>query len=132
MGRTNLVYYDWEITGERLRHAIQLHQFYDIVNGRPFPGTNVPTQKWLHAIQPHLGNTATEVMVVSPRELLLARKSHLGFTGFELASLARWVESAGFPLRYEPPSRSKRGTASSSRTNSTFRSNSAVKGTSPR
>jgi hypothetical protein len=128
MGRTNLVYYDWEITGERMPHAIQFHQLYDIVNGLQFPGTNVPTQQWLQAVRPHLGNTATEVTLISPRELLLVRKSHLGFTGFELASLARWIESAGFPLRYErpPPLRPSRRTDSSTRTNSLSRSNAAV------
>lgn len=103
MNRTNLVYYDWEITGERLPHATQLHQLYNIINEWQIPGTNVPTQKWLLVAGPHLGNTVTELTVASPKELLLVRKSHLGFTGFELASLARWIESPGFPLGYEPP-----------------------------
>jgi len=103
MRRGDLVYYDWEITGQRLLQARQLHQLYAIVKGLQFSGTNVPTQKWLRAIHSHLGNAVTEVAVVSPKELLLVRKSHLGFTGFELSALAHWIESSGFPLRYEAP-----------------------------
>jgi hypothetical protein len=55
----------------------------------------------------------------SPQELSLVRKSQLGFTGFELAALMRWVESPGFPLRYErPPSlRDARLKAAAGKTN---------------
>jgi hypothetical protein len=132
MPRTNLVYYDWEITGERLPHAIQLHQYYDVANLLRYPGKEAPMQKWLQTIQPYAGNTVTEIMLTSPSELFLARKSHLGFTGFELASLARWIEAPGFPLRYErpPPLRPKPGTDSVGHTNSLSRSNSGATGTS--
>jgi hypothetical protein len=102
-GRTNLVYYDWEITEHRLVHAKQLYQLLNIINRRTGASTNWPTQKWLADIGPHLGNTITEATMTSPKDLSLVRKSHLGLTGFELVTLARWVESAGFPLTFEPP-----------------------------
>ena len=131
IGRTNLVYYDWEITGERLRQVTQLVQFYNMANLWKSPGTNAPTQKWLDAAAGRLGNTVTEVTVTSPNELSLVRKSHVGFSGFELASLARWIESDGFPLRYAPPPpwRERRGPVPPRGTNSLSRSNSVRKAT---
>jgi hypothetical protein len=58
------------------------------------------------AVEPKLGNTATEITADSPA-VGGARKSHLGFTGVELVSLARWLESTNFPkLSFElPPER---------------------------
>lgn len=111
MNRSNMVYYDWEITPERVKHGNQLLQLYNIINELSLPKTNVPTQAWINTAGAQLGNTITEISVTSPRELTLARKSEVGFTGFELALLMRWIESPGFPLRYEPPLPMKRGSA---------------------
>jgi hypothetical protein len=102
-GRTNLVYYDWELSQERLHHAKHTFQLLDIISGRQLsPGGSV-SQQWLTNLPPYLGNTITEVTLTSPKELSLVRKSDLGFTGFELALLARWLDSPRFPMRYEPP-----------------------------
>ena len=101
--RPNLVYYDWEITQERLVHAKQLQQLWDITNHRRLAPTNAPEQKWLAAIGPKLGNTITEVTLASPTELDLVRRSDFGFTGFELATLARWIASPGFPWTFDAP-----------------------------
>jgi hypothetical protein len=103
IGRTNLVYYDWELTQERVMHALPLFQLYDIVNRRRPPTTNVVSQRWLREIVPYLGNSVTEVTLTSPRELSLVRKSDVGLTGFELVMLSRWLDSPGFPMDYEPP-----------------------------
>jgi hypothetical protein len=102
-GRKNLLYYDWEITQERLTHARPLFQLWDIINRRQFTSTNAPSQKWMRAVAPLLGNTVTEVTLTSPKELALVRSSHLGFTGFELCALSRWIDSPGFPFKFEPP-----------------------------
>jgi hypothetical protein len=102
-GRKDLVYYDWEITEERLKATRPLYQLLDILNRRQFFPTNAPGQKWLVAISPLLGNTITEVTVSAPKELTLVRRSHIGFTGIELQTLGRWIDSPGFPLKFEPP-----------------------------
>jgi hypothetical protein len=47
----------------------------------------------------------TEITQTSPQELALVRKSHVGFTGFELATLSAWMDSPGFPLTFEMPAR---------------------------
>jgi hypothetical protein len=101
--RTNLVYYDWELTQERLPHARKTMQLVDILNQRRISTTNSLGHRWAVDIAPFVGNSITEVTQSSPKELSFVRKSHLGLTGFELVMLTRWVEAPGFPLRYEPP-----------------------------
>ena len=103
IGRTNLVYYDWELTQERLAQVRYMTQLVDMINNRRLATTNSTGFQWLREIEPLLGNSITEVTLSSPKELSFVRKSDLGFTGFELVMLSRWIESAGFPLRYEPP-----------------------------
>lgn len=122
-GRKNLVYYDWEITQERLVHARPLNQLLDIVNRRQFPRTNAPGQKWLRVVGPLLGNTVTEITSSAPKELSLVRNSHIGFTGAELESLARWLDAPGFPLKFEPnpPMSALRTNAAFRATNTTSR-----------
>ena len=102
-GRTNLVYYDWEITQERVKHSRQLQQLYDIMTHRRSAPTNSPSSKWLQAIGPHLGNTITEATLSSPRGLTIVRRSDCGFTGFELATLARYSTAPGFPWNFDLP-----------------------------
>ncbi|HXG47608.1 MAG TPA: hypothetical protein VNO52_08285 [Methylomirabilota bacterium] len=104
-GKTNLVYYDWEITEQRLLHGRQLYSVLNALQRRQNHPPSAPTVMWMTNAAPLLGNTVTEISQTGPRELSLVRKSHLGFTGFELASLARWIESPGFPLTHEPPPR---------------------------
>jgi len=101
--RQDLVYYDWEITQDRLEQARFLYQIIDMTQLRTLASTNEPSFRWAEQVAPRLGNCVTEVVVTSPKELKLTRKSHIGFTGFELATLLRWLDSPNFPLDYEPP-----------------------------
>jgi hypothetical protein len=101
-GRTNLVYYDWEITEDRLSHSRQLYQLAALVAWRK-TGTNTPSRLWLDKIGSLLGNTVTEVTQTAPNELFLVRKSHLGFTGIELATLSAWLDSLEFPFHISAP-----------------------------
>ena len=95
--RHDLVYYDWELTEQRLRQWRPIYQLVDMVTDRAFVPTNAPSQRWLVTMAPLLGNTVTEIAATSPTELTLVRKSHCGFTGFELVSFARWLDSPKFP-----------------------------------
>jgi len=110
IGRTNLVYYDWELTDQRLPHARHTFQLTDIIAGRRIQETNFATQRWIGELAPLLGNTITEVTLSGPKELSLVRKSDLGLTGYEIALLGRWIDSPRFPFQYEPPPMLKRGT----------------------
>lgn len=108
-GRNNLVYYDWEISEQRLSHGNQFYQLASIVDGRRLPSTNTTSKRWVSAVGPKLGNSVTEITQISPQELALVRKSHLGFTGFELATLSAWMDSPGFPFTFEMPAKLPRG-----------------------
>jgi hypothetical protein len=102
-GRTNLVYYDWEITEHRLNHGKQFYQLASLINRLRTPSTNTASKRWLSEIGSKLGNTATEITQTSPQELVLVRRSHVGFTGFELATLSLWLDTPGFPYNFRLP-----------------------------
>ncbi len=102
-GRTNLLYYDWEITQYRLQHNHQLYQISSILTGHAPSSTNTVSKRWLSAIGPKLGNTATEITQVSPQELVLVRRSHVGFTGIELQTFSTWLDTPGFPFDFQLP-----------------------------
>ena len=106
----NLLFYDWEITEERLLQWRNLGILYFIAT-RQMPGsTNSPAQAWLTAISPKLGNCVTEITVTAPDKLTLTRKSHIGLTGLELTALGRWLDAPGFPFDAAYPSfRSRSG-----------------------
>jgi len=109
--RANLVYYDWEDTPQRLDHGRQLYQLACLVDQRPIPHAQSVAQRWLVAILPSLANSVTEITRTGPQELTLVRKSQIGFTGFELATFAAWLDSPGFPFRLElPPPSTRRAT----------------------
>jgi len=106
--RSNLMYYDWEITQFRLEQARQLYQVIDMAHLRLLGSTNDPSFKWVDQTAALLGNTITEISMTSPKQLQFVRKSHIGFTGFELATMLRWIDSPAFPLGYEPPASPRR------------------------
>jgi hypothetical protein len=103
--RTNLVYYDWEITQARLTQWLNLGPLLELIlrdmlmaaEPNPLEPPSVRGRQWLTAVATNLGETVTEVTLTSPRELTLVRKSHLGLTGVELMALVRWLENPAFP-----------------------------------
>jgi hypothetical protein len=92
------VYYDWEITEQRLTQWQVLSQLYQMAFDKPLLDTNAVSIRWLNSIKSGLGNTVTEITVTGPRQLTLVRKAPTGLTGFELVMLANWLESPKFPL----------------------------------
>jgi hypothetical protein len=104
LGRTNLVYYDWELTQNRLEDWRHLFTLYSALAAYKPPATNNPALVWLADtnMTGYLGNSITELTVNSPRELLMTRASPLGLTGFELVALGRWLDNPAFPA-YVPP-----------------------------
>lgn len=126
IGRTNLVFYDWETTGRsvlltnapgqpgpristnpvgRLSQFKQLGQFWRLMmntNTTRIPLTPggeiwVPGWDWINAAQGRLGDTITEVTQTGSSKLAAVRSSQLGFNALELAYLLRWLENPGFP-----------------------------------
>ena len=110
--RTNLVYYDWEMTPFRISHSEQLYQILNLASHRSLQSAGTASKLWLKDMVRELSKdtmnpsqTVTEVSQTGPNEMTLTRKSHLGLTGFEIATLSAWLDSPGFPFRYEPPHR---------------------------
>ncbi len=94
--RTNLVYYDWEITEAKLAQWVPIFQLTAMLSAPSFPAAGA-AHPWLRAVSPKLANTITEVTAISPTELRAVRRSDLGLTAIELTVLARWLDNPAFP-----------------------------------
>ncbi len=102
-GRTNLVYYDWEVTGARLSQVRVLEQIRDMVfsTSTTFDDvqrTNSFGNAWLTSAAPILGNVVTEISMQSNNQWTLKRKSSAGFTAYELIQVIKWLDDPQFPL----------------------------------
>ncbi len=92
LNRNNLMYYDWEYTRERVLQWLQTYQILPLFTRIEQVQESKPGQKWLMKIADELKETATEIVVKNPREILILRRSTIGFTGFELLQLTRWAD----------------------------------------
>ncbi len=124
-GRTNLVLYDWEVTGRSViitnrtsssglskgtNYIGRLPQMRDLIQlavGTKFSPTQlaltrsgeiaIPGWDWIMSAMPYLGETVTEVTRTGPSHLSLSRQSQVGFNALELTQVLRWLENPGFP-----------------------------------
>jgi hypothetical protein len=94
---TNLVGYDWELTGERVEAWIQIGQFCRFALRKAQLAPESAGMAWLKAIEPKLGVCVTEATRTGPARISFTRKSGVGFTGLELHLIADWLESPEFP-----------------------------------
>jgi hypothetical protein len=109
MKRDDVVLYDWEATQFRIPHWRQLYQLGELATHRPLTPPHFADQRWQTDLMNKLGESITEVRSVSPTQMTLTRKSSIGLTAFEVVTLSRWVESAGFPaFGIYPPLPSRR------------------------
>jgi hypothetical protein len=97
LAQTNLVSYDWEMTGPRVDSLLYITQFFRHVTRHPQLDDDSVSRRWLQAISPKLGKCVTAVTLVEPDRLSLERKSSLGFSAAELHLLVDWLESPDFP-----------------------------------
>lgn len=100
IGRTNLVYYDWEITQSRLDAWIYLGQVLRLVSQKAQLPKTSASMAWFTATGSKLGNSGTIVTRSGSQQLSFVRKSSAGFTGLELHLLADWLESPEFPMGF--------------------------------
>jgi hypothetical protein len=114
--RTDMVYYDWELTGPRLLQWRLLTELLPVFP-KPTPADNARyqaaaknakppvlpgeprtpldiTEWWLSELTPALGNTVTTVTRTSPTELTVVRSSSFLLTGLELVLLSHWLADA--------------------------------------
>ena len=98
LAKTNLVYFDRELTGIHVEQWIQLGQALRLVSGASqLPGDSASFQL-LQALGTRLGACSTEIIEVEPGKYSFARRSDIGFSAIELHVLADWLESPEFPL----------------------------------
>ncbi len=97
ISKTNLLYYDWEITESRVFGWFQLAAFLRLVSEKAQLDSEAVAVKWLVGISTNLGNAATTMEWVDPTRVSLSRTSSVGLTGLELQLLVNWLESPSFP-----------------------------------
>lgn len=117
-GQTNLIYYDWELTGTRLHELITLSQVLPILKvlgvgpggetneWSPAPAANTGAKKietrrvdprlgmeelWMSGLTGYLGNTVTEALKTGPKEVTIVRNSPFVFDSLELLLLCHWL-----------------------------------------
>lgn len=94
---TDLIFYDWELTGMRIPQLVQVGQLLRVVARKAQLPPESASMLWLLALEPKLGNSVTVVRKTGDSELSIARKSTTGLTALELHLLADWLESPVFP-----------------------------------
>jgi hypothetical protein len=94
---TNLVFYGWEHTGQRLGHWLFIGQFIRFVSGKAQLPNESAAVRWIQAARTNLADSVTRIHQDSPNQLTLTRSSSVGFTAFELHVLMDWLESPEFP-----------------------------------
>lgn len=98
IGTTNLVAYDWELSGPRLDDLLYITQIMRAAVHKPQLPTKGNFIPWFDAIATKLGNSGMAITMTGPKELSFVRTSTLGFSALELHFLADWLESPQFPV----------------------------------
>jgi hypothetical protein len=94
---TNLVAYDWELTGTRVGQWLYFGQFFRMFLVRAQLPPKSASVAWINALEFKLGNCGTAVTRTGPAQLSLARKSTMGLNANEIHLLCDWLESPRFP-----------------------------------
>ncbi len=110
-----LIYYDWEITENRIGHWDMLSRALPVFSPETLPpgrlrltrNSRSPAHIWLRAVAPMLGNTITEIAMTGPQEVTLKRKSNIGLTGMELTYFVNLLDEKleKPPMAAHPPTK---------------------------
>ena len=94
----SIVYYDWEITEQRVTDWLYLGQFLRLALHQAQVPPESAAIKWLVAAGAQLGNCGTVIHYQAPAVLTFNRRSSLGLSAAELHILVDWMESPRFPI----------------------------------
>ncbi len=94
---TNLVAYDWELTGTRVEQWLYFGQFFRLFLHKAQLPPKCAAIPWLESLEFKLGNCVTAVSKTGPTQLSLIRRSTVGLNSVEIQLLADWLESPQFP-----------------------------------
>lgn len=105
--REDLIYYHWELTGERGGQWQRTFQLLSLFSIKPTFSLKTPAQKFVQELFADLPDTATEITLGSENNLVLVRRSKSFFTSLELVTLGLWIDQGHFPhkkprLPFEP------------------------------
>jgi hypothetical protein len=96
--QTNLVCYEWEITGQRLIHWRFLDDVYRMAFDSHGPRlVDTPSLAWFAHNVTNLMHSRTEIRQTGPTRLSIANRSTVGFNALQLNLAANWVELPQFP-----------------------------------
>jgi hypothetical protein len=95
--RTNLVYYDWELTAPRVDEWIHIGQLLRRLLSKAGLPPDSASMAWLNAAKTNLADSVTGVGATGPAQLTFSRVSTTGLTAPEMHLLADWLESPQFP-----------------------------------
>jgi len=101
LGRTNLVYYNWDYTAPRMSTSLYLAQLVRIVSKHPQLAMETRAEGCVSALASRLDNSETVITMSGPDDLKLARHSTVGLTALELNLLAGWLELPEFPFGWD-------------------------------
>lgn len=96
-GPTNLVAYDWELTGTRVGQWLYFGQFFRYFLNRAQLPPKSSTVAWINALEYRLANCGTAVTRTGPSQITLTRRSTMGLNAIELHLLCDWLESPRLP-----------------------------------
>jgi hypothetical protein len=94
---TNLVYYDWELTGEQISSWTQIGQLMRMAFSRAQLSIKDAGLPWLNTVGTNLAHSATTVTLNGDRQLVFARAATLGLNSVELQLFTDWLDSPDFP-----------------------------------
>jgi hypothetical protein len=97
LDHTNLVAYEWEMTGQRINQMLYIGQFMRLVSEKAQLPPDSLALAWLRAVVLKIQFSASELLETGPGQLSMVRNSDIGFTAIELNLLADWLESPEFP-----------------------------------
>jgi hypothetical protein len=97
VGATNVIAYDWEMTGQRIESWLFVCQLFRFASHLGQLDPKGECVAWLRALEGKLGNCGTLISMSSPTKLSMVRKSDFGLTAAELHLLTDWFESPTFP-----------------------------------
>jgi hypothetical protein len=97
VGRTNLLYYHWEMTREQMERWRNMSGLLLTLGGKAQLSTNSASLQMLAAIAPLMRETQTQIIIEEENHSVLRREGVPGLTGLELIALANWLEMTNFP-----------------------------------
>jgi hypothetical protein len=101
---TNMVYFDWELTWDKVINWRYLDDASRIVLDAahvPRLTPDAAVLQWLPVASNSLSHAVTEIKLTQTNQLVFFRKSTIGLTSLEIALLGDWLDLPQFPYGFD-------------------------------